>query len=102
MERPMDRSKDLKQELKRLLATFSQQALTIVSMAVCTAVGYQLHSVSEKYRFDAIAVNFFGYANTSFGNLFGMHPMVSMLLLPALFVGGCALGGLYFWNQANK
>jgi hypothetical protein len=98
----MRRQSDLKQDLKRLLTKFSQQILAVVSMAVCTALGYQLHAVSEKFRFDSLAANFFGYANTSFNNMFAMHPIVAMLLLPALFVGGCALGGLYFWNQGDK
>ena len=93
---------DFKQEMKHLAARFSQQIMAVVWMAVCTPLGYQLHAASEHVRFDALVASVFGHASTSVSVMFGMHPIVSFLLLPVLFVGGCALGGLYFWNRSGQ
>lgn len=98
----MYQTRDLKQELKHFAVRFSQQIMAFVSMAVCTALGYQLHAASEHIRFDSLVASVFGHASTSVSVMFGMHPIVSLLLLPALFVGGCALGGLYLWNRSGQ
>lgn len=92
---------NFKQDLKRTAANLGHQTLAIVSMALCTAVGYQLHSVSDRIRFDSVTSTVFGSASSSFLSIFGMHPIISMLLVPALFVSACALGGLFLWNRTG-
>ena len=61
----MYQTRDLKQELKHFAVRFSQQIMAFVLMAVCTALGYQLHATSEHVRFDALVASVFGHASTS-------------------------------------
>jgi hypothetical protein len=70
-------------------------------MAACTFAGYMLHQVMEQTRFDRVFAD--GVSTTAYSvrALFAMDDTIAMILVPALIVGGLALGGMYVWGKQD-
>jgi hypothetical protein len=91
----------LRQDLQRLGSRVGAQALTFAAMAASTVVGYKLHEVMEQTRFDRVVADGLSATASVVSAFFRMDSTIAMLLVPALIVGGLALGGMYVWGRQN-
>ncbi len=88
-----------RQDLLQLGSRLGLQALAFAAMAACVLAGYKLYNVAEQTLFDRAVADGVSATTVAVGAFFSMDRVYAMLLVPALIVGGLALGGLYFWNR---
>lgn len=86
-------------DLQRLGSRLGLQALALTTMATCTLAGYMLHGVIERTRFDRALADGISGTTLTLDAFFRMDGTIAMILVPALIVGGLALGGMYVWGR---
>jgi hypothetical protein len=88
-------STKLRTDVQRLGSRLGLKALAVTTMAACTLAGYTLHWALAQTRFDRAFAD--GVSSTAYAldALFTVDGTIAMILVPALIVGGLALGGMY-------
>jgi hypothetical protein len=92
----------LRCDLPRLGARLALQTFTIATMAASTLAGYLLYGLVEETRFERWFADGASTAALAIKAFSRMDPTLAMLLVPALTVGGLALGGMYVWGRQSR
>lgn len=82
-----------------LLQQLGQLGLRIVALAAvagCTLLGYGVYTLVADAGYGGAVWQVYTTAAASAGSMFGMHPIVASLVLPALITSGLALGAVYY------
>jgi hypothetical protein len=93
------RKADIVRRVKLLCRRLIAQISAVAAMVACTFLGYQLHAVTSRTDFVALAVNGFHDVSGAVVSFFDMDPIAAAVLFPALLVAMLMLGALYLWRQ---
>jgi len=93
---------NIKGELIQSGRRIGLQLAAMLAMLFCTLLGYKVHEVATRTDVDSWIGALVTAISSSVSAFFRMDPILSMLLVPALMVGGLALGGLYLWNSQGR
>ncbi len=78
------------------LGQLGLRILALAAVAGCTLLGYGVYRLVSDTGFGGLVWEVYTDASAAAGAMFGMHPIVASLILPALITSSLALAGVYY------
>ena len=87
--------------LLQQLGQLGLRILALAAVAACTLLGYGVYMFVVDTGFGSVVWEAYSSASAAAGSMFGLHPIVASLLLPALITSALALGAVFYMYKKS-
>lgn len=87
--------------LLQQLGQLGLRVLALAAVALCTLLGYGVYMLVGDTGFGSVVWRAYTSIAASAGSMFGLHPIVASLLIPALITSMLALGAVFYMHKRN-